>query len=170
MKIKTAVKTAFSCGGGKHAWLKTIGMLVIILLTSAVNAAYAVVWGNLAQEPVLFEGTLLENIRLGNAAITEERLREWYNGSEMRKVFSNTSGGENAVICQEGANLSLAYNQWAVPRVRKLSKKLQGNNGKFMGRLGFLLDAAETIRTYRLEEVQEKETSAVIMFFPKIEA
>ncbi|MCM1191869.1 MAG: ABC transporter ATP-binding protein/permease [Butyrivibrio sp.] len=73
--------------------------------------------------------------------------------------------GAGALVC---AALSLLYNRLIQPKVRKVSKEQQENNGDFMDRLGDSLSMAETIRTYRQEEAEQEKTGGVIMLGRKI--
>lgn len=68
--------------------------------------------------------------------------------------------GAGALVC---ALLSILYNRLIQPKVRKVSKEQQENNGDFMGRLGDSLTMAETIKAYRLEEEEQERTGAVIL-------
>lgn len=58
------------------------------------------------QEPVLFEGSLFDNIKQGNSELTDEFLRSWYASSEIREAFSGIAGGGEAPVEQNGSNLS----------------------------------------------------------------
>lgn len=58
------------------------------------------------QNPVLFEGSLFDNIRKGNKGLSDAELNKWYTRSGMRKVFEQIEGGIDAFIEQGGSNLS----------------------------------------------------------------
>lgn len=58
------------------------------------------------QTPALFAGSLFDNIKQCNSALTDESLRAWYASSEMREAFDGIAGGGEAPIEQNGANLS----------------------------------------------------------------
>lgn len=73
--------------------------------------------------------------------------------------------GAGALAC---AVLSLLYNRLIQPKVRKVGKEQQENNGDFMGRLGDSLTMAETIKAYRLEEEEQEKTGAIIMLGRKL--
>ncbi|MCM1056965.1 MAG: ABC transporter ATP-binding protein/permease [Firmicutes bacterium] len=73
--------------------------------------------------------------------------------------------GAGAFLC---AALSLLYARLIQPKVRKVSREQQENNGDFMDRLGDSMTMAETIRTYRQEEAEQEKTGAVIMLGRKL--
>lgn len=58
------------------------------------------------QEPVLFAGSLFDNIRKGNKKLSEGELQEWYAHSGMREAFAQLAGGMDAPIEKSGSNLS----------------------------------------------------------------
>lgn len=58
------------------------------------------------QNPVLFEGSIIDNIRKGNESLSYEALQEWCDSTGVCKVFEGIPGGMEAPIEQKGVNLS----------------------------------------------------------------
>lgn len=58
------------------------------------------------QNPVLFEGSIIDNIRTGNKSLSYEALQEWCDSTGVYKVFEGIPGGMEAPIEQKGVNLS----------------------------------------------------------------
>jgi len=58
------------------------------------------------QNPVLFEGSIIDNIRKGNESLSDEAVREWCDSTGVRQVFDGIPGGMEAPIEQRGVNLS----------------------------------------------------------------
>lgn len=58
------------------------------------------------QSPVLFEGSIIDNIRKGNENLSVEEIQEWCEATGVSRVFEGISGGLEAPIEQRGVNLS----------------------------------------------------------------
>lgn len=58
------------------------------------------------QNSVLFEGSIIDNIRKGNELLSDEVIQEWCDSTGVRQVFDGIPGGIEAPIEQKGANLS----------------------------------------------------------------
>lgn len=58
------------------------------------------------QNPVLFEGSIIDNIRKGNESLSDEAVQEWCDSTGVRQVFDGIPGGMEAPIEQKGVNLS----------------------------------------------------------------
>ena len=58
------------------------------------------------QNPVLFEGSIIDNIRKGNESLSDETVQEWCDSTGVRQVFDGIPGGMKAPIEQRGVNLS----------------------------------------------------------------
>ncbi|MCM1056964.1 MAG: ABC transporter ATP-binding protein/permease [Firmicutes bacterium] len=58
------------------------------------------------QDPVLFRGSILDNIRKGNEALSTETVREWCDSTGVSRVLDGIQGGLEAAIEQKGVNLS----------------------------------------------------------------
>ena len=63
------------------------------------------------QEPFLFSGTILDNIRLGRRDITPERVEEIARQVNAHDFISRLPGGYNQVIQERGGNLSTGQRQ-----------------------------------------------------------
>lgn len=58
------------------------------------------------QSPVLFEGSIIDNIKKGNESLPDQVIEEWCDATGVRRVFEGIPGGMEAPIEQRGINLS----------------------------------------------------------------
>lgn len=58
------------------------------------------------QSPVLFEGSIIDNIKKGNESLPDQVIEEWCDATGVRRVFEGIPGGMEAPIEQRGVNLS----------------------------------------------------------------
>lgn len=55
---------------------------------------------------MLFEGSIIDNIKKGNESLPDQVIEEWCDATGVRKVFEGIPGGMEAPIEQRGVNLS----------------------------------------------------------------
>ncbi|THD21648.1 Multidrug resistance protein 2 [Fasciola hepatica] len=107
--------------------------------------AYRAQIGCVQQEPILFEGTIAENIRMGKLDATEEEIKEAAKEANAHEFISKLPDGYNTLVAERGGGMSGGQKQ-RIAIARALIRK---------PKLLLLDEATSALDTRSEREVQE---------------